>query len=211
MTHFYIRLLALVQLIIHTTAQVNCAQGPQAQTCVGSDLLCTGFESCLGDLFICASNYDCEVSCNYGSGSCKQVTIDALEANSLTINCGTSNDGNNDQCKNIKVNASNIDGDIQITCTGGQHMCSFSDIHATGSNSLTIDCDSFESCQAMNIYCANDCNINCNNNQTNVCNRMSVTCGSGNCIIDCSNGQKCVNMGDIVVPQSSNFTCIGTT
>eukprot|EP01084_Bolivina_argentea_P150499 262830_1 len=204
----------LLYFIITTTCMAtNCNSIPTSQNICGpsDNLQCTDFEICKEKTLECQDNADCSIQCTTSKSTCNTATFDVTGANSLTLQCGIGNDAI-ELCRDSTVHSTNLNGNIQITCEGSQNSCSQMNVFATGSKSITINCDGFSSCQYMTIDCGINCTLNCNNSGNNVCQGTSLTCGTGQCIINCSGtGSKCVLIGTIDASQASTFTCIGTT
>eukprot|EP01084_Bolivina_argentea_P275889 470594_1 len=157
--------LLYVMIIITTTCiAINCDSISSGQTICGpsDDLQCIGFETCMGKTLQCQDNLDCSIQCITSKSTCNGATFDAIGANSLTLQCGSGTD-NTELCRESTVDATNINGNIQIACEGAQNSCSNMNVFATGSKSITINCDGFSSCQYMTIDCGINCTLNCNN------------------------------------------------
>eukprot|EP01084_Bolivina_argentea_P122850 217709_1 len=198
--------------IIHCDQQNDVHCGP-CDTSNQCHLNCFGYETCKGkdQTLICKDNENCDIVCNgeINGKSCLDAAIYIENVINTTINCVSYED-----CKNIKLYASNTHS-LTINCMAkedykaSESNCQDMAINAQSSESLQINCNGYHGCKKMQIICGNNCTINCNENHGHVCDGVHVTCGTGDCEINCSGFNKCPGIV-INTEKATRFRCIGS-
>eukprot|EP01084_Bolivina_argentea_P240415 403906_1 len=93
---------------------------------------------------------------------------------------------NEDICKGQTLNCR--DGDpCEIRCTSKASCAAGVTINALKSTDVTLLCSAEDSCK----------------------DDITVKCGIGHCILQCTHNKACLNFGNIYVTSSSSFNCMG--
>lgn len=112
----------------------------------------------------------------------------------------------------VTCSALNSDGWCVINCG---NICKETTVYCTADAPCQIICDSDDACKGSSISAASatDVVISCvANGDSESCKELSLSCGSGDCSLQCESGESenCKEPEFVYTASASSFTCTGT-